>query len=1159
MSTISHQQLRHCHRRRRRPPPPPLFPEERRFRRNLAADRKLEYVTRKVLRTAGLDFGGAERKHQEYQKQVQDGNAGATPRRPDESLLGWQKGRRGYIGANRARRRGNASAASNSRLGDRRQLHTSRQSPATAFSHQSTSRAETRPPPAFRKSRQQKSARTDLAPSEKRSYRGQWILRKDILPGDFVELRLPFSEVVRGIALPFVDEVEKTAMQNLEAAVEETDTSKGSTTESWGTSAGTLFILDSRGHITPQRESDVALHIPNFCRQDDGRLLNVARPTLQEIQLPEEPLLLDANGLGLPGMGQTTGLDNVSEDGMWSPFPPFQEASKAETRRGEARARLASILRDFLRETEHKYDNIRKGLYALISNKQWLESKEEVSTLSVAQQLDESAVSQRGQEVSWPSLLATHDLLLENFKIFLASREDMRSTAIFKIRSRRARDDLERVERWIEEDIKSNKGPVASFLAKVIGHLQVVRQTQGTSEAAATRLAWSADDVRIISVLLDGISIARLNQGDLYSIVLSHILKKCEYIPWEQPGSFRNSANPTIEDFSSSSLPLHQLTVQLLEDLAIYPKDSVDWSLGDDRSKDILEKVLELETSHTGNQTNVTHARQDTSADLATVDYDESLRKDFHANVYVIDEASAYELDDGISIEPAKEEGKYWIRAHIADPTSQLLPNDDAASRAKKQGATIYAPLGCVPMFPDSMPGIATKSGADGSRALTFSALVNAQGLIEEYDVGPSLLRNTHVITYSKVNEILQDPSVAPSAKVAEELRILHDYAGRLYKMRIRNGGFLAGNDGVNVVMPPPEELPNMIVPSPFTLVDPNLQRVFNGGRVEVDTSRMRPLSQMPLGLALSSFKVEAKPSSMLVASIMSMANRVAAAFVGKEGPSKSGSRLLLPLRGQSFPASRAKAWLSAIDRMKDEYGNISYRRILRANIDIAGATESTVPVSHISLGITGTEDREKLRGTEQEAFLDAADGWGYTRATSPLRRYSDLVAHWQIKSILHRRASSAASPSQQRHQGISESEMLDLVPRIARQNAALKAFDKFTRKHWTLRAMRLAWESALTSRSSGTPLPAPAPGCISPTLLLQPQKAWIADGEIRFDPQTRLTFVRVQLDAFGIFADCIWPHMEEKMRPVVGAEVEVVFGEIKEHMHGGAVRVSLV
>jgi hypothetical protein len=974
-----------------------------------------------------------------------------------------------------------------------------------------------------------------------------------------VELRLPFSEVVRGIALPFVDEVEKTAAADLEAAIGEKETSNGRTTESWGASAGTLFILDSRGHITPQRESDVALHIPNFCREEDARLLQTARPTIQEIQLPEEPLLLDSNGLGLPGMGQTTGLDNVNKDGMWSPFAPFQDASKAEMRRGEARAKLASILRDFLRETEHKYDNIRRGLYALISNKQWLESKEEVSTLSVAQQLDDTAVSRRDGNVSWPSLLATHGLLLENFKIFLASRTDMRSTAVFKIRSRRARHDLDRMERWIEEDIEMKSGPVASFIAKVNDHLQLVRQTQSKSEAEATRPTWSADDVTILSVLLDGISIARLNQGDLYSIVLSHILKKCEYVPWEPPGSFRNSPKATIEDFSASSLPLHQRTVELLEDLAVFPKGCVDWSLGDDRSKDILEKVLELETPPAAKSASVTPARQDTSTELAVVDYDEPLRKDFHANVYVIDEASAYELDDGISIEPAKEEGKYWIRAHIADPTSQLLPNDDAASRAKKQGATVYAPLGYVPMFPDSMPGVATKSSADGSRALTFSALVNAQGLIEEYDVGPSLLRNTQVITYSKVNEILQDPSVAPSAKVAEELRLLHDYAGRLYKMRIRNGGFLAGNDGVNVVMPPPEELPNMIVPSPFTLVDPSLQRVFNRGRVEVDMSRLKPLSQMPLGLALSSFKVEAKPSSMLVASIMSMANRVAAAFVGKEGPSKSGSRLLLPLRGQSFPASRANAWTSAIDRMKDEYGNISYRRILRANIDIAGATESTVPVSHISLGIKGLKDREKLRGTEQEALLDAADGWGYTRATSPLRRYSDLVVHWQIKSILHRRASSASSPSQRQHQGFSEEEMQALVPQMARQGAALKAFDKFTRKHWTLRAMRLAWESALASRSSGAPLPAPAPGCISPSMLLQPQKAWIADGEIRYDPQSRLTFVRVQLDAFGIFADCIWPHMVEKVRPVVGAEVEVLFGEIKEHMHGGSVRVQLV
>jgi exoribonuclease-2 len=74
----------------------------------------------------------------------------------------------------------------------------------------------------------------------------------------------------------------------------------------------------------------------------------------------------------------------------------------------------------------------------------------------------------------------------------------------------------------------------------------------------------------------------------------------------------------------------------------------------------------------------------------------------------------------------------------------------------------------------------------------------------------------------------------------------------------------------------------------------------------------------------------------------------------------------------------------AAIERLiasRDESGSVDPYEAAKAMVILPRTVNTLTPKSHWSLGIP--------------------DGEGYVRVTSPLRRYADLVAHWQIKHAL--------------------------------------------------------------------------------------------------------------------------------------------------------------
>nr|POE63065.1 mitochondrial protein cyt-4 [Quercus suber] len=137
----------------------------------------------------------------------------------------------------------------------------------------------------------------------------------------------------------------------------------------------------------------------------------------------------------------------------------------------------------------------------------------------------------------------------------------------------------------------------------------------------------------------------------------------------------------------------------------------------------------------------------------------QGLRKDWKDTpVYCIDSASALEIDDGISIQKAEKDldghDTYWVNVHIANPTAFFSRDHPLAKMARHMGESIYMPERTYMM----LPRWTTQkyfSLANGRPCLTFSARLDHKGHTIEHKIESGLLRNVIRLTVDEVDNFL--------------------------------------------------------------------------------------------------------------------------------------------------------------------------------------------------------------------------------------------------------------------------------------------------------------------------------------------------------------------------------------------------------------------
>ena len=627
-----------------------------------------------------------------------------------------------------------------------------------------------------------------------------------------------------------------------------------------------------------------------------------------------------------------------------------------------ARTRVLKKLRTIEKQIEraiHYVDNRASGLYDYLKSPnphQW----KRVDLQSAARFYARPGNTENPLAMK----IAVHKHLMDHPRKFVAHPTAYRETQVFLVRPSAQVQNIADVTNWVRVD----RGRVLNeFCDKVKAVMEQAKALcQQSASTTPHEIRTNCDytltdtDREILRFLLDAFHTRRLTQFNPYSIPTSYILKRlgepdCTEWPVNQLRALQNILTdlgvftPWIDGASFASR---------IESLAHRPV------IKPLRAPPYPPKPLGQE-------------------DLYANDPLEALRHDFgDMPVYVIDDANASELDDGVSVESIPSEPEnYWIHVHVADPTTLLPPTHTLAYKARAMSESSYLVHGTRYMLPppmfDRFSLGHTAAAGQPQPVMTFSFKVDTAGDIVDYKVRAALIKNVHITTYDAVDAILGLPPSAPALPFeypdlpppsyspmdpahAERLKLLYQVSSRITKNRSRLPVFSYAAPSSQVRFTQPTLPP---LPSPYAETDIStmLQFKLYHGFPDMSYSVIPP-------------HILVRGARGMIAEFMQGAGRVASRFGVETGTP-------LVRRHGSEPAGPDPVAIEKLIASRDEFGVVDFYECAKAMIVMPRTVNTLVPRRHWGMGIP--------------------DGEGYVRVTSPLRRYADLVAHWQIKHTL--------------------------------------------------------------------------------------------------------------------------------------------------------------
>lgn len=350
------------------------------------------------------------------------------------------------------------------------------------------------------------------------------------------------------------------------------------------------------------------------------------------------------------------------------------------------------------------------------------------------------------------------------------------------------------------------------------------------------------------------------------------------------------------------------------------------------------------------------------------------LRKDWgDLPVYCVDDATAQEIDDGVSLErvPGSDD-TFWVRIHVANPTAFMKHDDPTVEYAASRLETTYVPERTYPIFPSAFTQ-GHFSLAAGRPTLTFSAKMNLQGEILDTEVTNGTIRNIISLTHGTLRNFLkgsEEQSPARSLTVGGEFtddppapgRVLRDPLTAEDKetftiLRQLMLGFRTQrkkNGAIELHALRPDT--SLSVKMGTTRAKPYDMQVREGRYYVGD-----PIIQLRMH-DLDPHEVRDASKEDLISLLMNLAGHIAGRFCA----------------ARHIPAVFDGTWYDP------EYGRVTQENVAQFGgqsffrLALPKSVSASAPVKHHMLG------------------LDT-----YVKATSPLRRYTDVIAHYQIEAAL--------------------------------------------------------------------------------------------------------------------------------------------------------------
>ncbi|MCZ0716952.1 ribonuclease R [Aerococcus kribbianus] len=348
-----------------------------------------------------------------------------------------------------------------------------------------------------------------------------------------------------------------------------------------------------------------------------------------------------------------------------------------------------------------------------------------------------------------------------------------------------------------------------------------------------------------------------------------------------------------------------------------------------------------------------------------------------------IDGADAKDLDDAISMEKLSN-GNQRLGVHIADVSHYVTKNSPIDQEAFERGTSVYLTDRVVPMLPQRLSNGICSLHPNVDR-LTLSCLmeVNQQGVVVDYQIQPSIINSDYRMTYSAVNDMLEDHNanqIDHYQAIYPMLLAMQDLHFKLYDRREARGA-------INFDTPESE--------------------------IEVDRDGK------PLAIHLR----ERGVGEMMIESFMLLANET----VAKHFTQKS---LPFIYRIHEHPdADRLQRFLEFVTNFglfikgtKDDMKPKNLQKILHEVED-----ETFGPV--VKMMLLRSMQQAKYAVTPIGHYGLAAED--YTHFTSPIRRYPDLIVH----RLIHTYAKKKPNKDQAARLTLDLEEIADQSSKMERRS----------------------------------------------------------------------------------------------------------------------------
>ena len=374
-------------------------------------------------------------------------------------------------------------------------------------------------------------------------------------------------------------------------------------------------------------------------------------------------------------------------------------------------------------------------------------------------------------------------------------------------------------------------------------------------------------------------------------------------------------------------------------------------ALSDEDPTSIIDVIVaELGIEHLFSEGAMAQAEQQAvaaDAALAAEPYRRDIR---HRPVCTIDPADARDFDDAVDVEWVEDRVRLGV--HIAD-VSHYVPWEGAIDRdARRRGTSVYLPDRVIPMLPEHLSNeVCSLRPGEDRLAFSVDMYVDQNGVVEQVDLYPSVIRSARRYSYDEVLAMLESALPFDSPEAEAQLRLLEEVTRKIAARRTAAGSLA------------------------FDSVEPKVRLDSEGKPVEIVVRTATRATEM-----IEHAMIVANES---VASYLQR-NKQPVAYRVHENPEPTALDGIWPLLSEFGYQLKAD----------HEVSPKLYQRIL-------GASHGKPEQYLVSLLLLRTLTQAYYH-PENRGHFGLASG-AYCHFTSPIRRYPDLMVHRILKDYLRR------------------------------------------------------------------------------------------------------------------------------------------------------------